>query len=79
MSASEYYEQNQAAIDAAYSEYSFEDENTVQTWAKPYVKLMVISGFMSGSLNNGKYYIEGQKSIVRQEVAVILGNALLQD
>lgn len=76
MSASEYYEQNKSAIDAAYSEYKFEDENTVQTWAKPYVKLMVISGFMSGSLNNGKYYIEGQKAIVRQEVAVILSQAL---
>ena len=79
MSASEYYEQNKAAIDTAYGEYAFEDENTVQTWAKPYVKLMVISGFMSGSLNNGKYYIEGQKSIVRQEVAVILNNALLAE
>ena len=79
MSASEYYEQNKAAVDTAYGEYAFEDESTVQTWAKPYVKLMVISGFMSGSLNNGKYYIEGQKSIVRQEVAVILNNALLAE
>ena len=68
-----YYNSNQSTIDAAYEKLNFADENTVQSWAKPYVRLAVVEyGVISGVQDGNKLYIEGKSEITRQQVAVIL-------
>ncbi len=68
-----YYNTNQSTIDSQYEQLNFADEDTVQSWAKPYVRIAVVEyGIISGVQNGNTLYIEGNTPITRQQVAVIL-------
>ncbi|MBP3480775.1 MAG: S-layer homology domain-containing protein [Clostridia bacterium] len=69
------YNENQEAIDAAYNERGFADEASVSNWAKPYMRLAVVTyGLINGSNDYGVLNLNPKKEITRQEVAVILAN-----
>lgn len=69
------YNANQEAIDAAYNERGFADEANVSNWAKPYMRLAVVTyGLINGSNDYGVLNLNPKKEITRQEVAVILAN-----
>ena len=72
------YNQSKADIDKAYAELGFKDEDSVQGWAKPYVRLATVEyKLISGDdAGDGSLYIKGQASIKRQEAAVILAKYL---
>ncbi len=68
----EYYKENKTVVDAKYNSYKFADESSVQNWAKNYVKVAVYEELFTGSLDNGKYNLNGNKSIKRSEIAAVV-------
>ena len=73
----ELYNENKAAIDKEYEAKGFADESSVQSWAKPYVRLAVVEyELLSGSPADGKLYINGNSNILRQEISVVLAKYL---
>lgn len=76
--ASDIYNESKADIDKAYAELGFKDEDSVQGWAKPYVRLATVEyTLISGDdAGDGNLYIKGNAAIKRQEVAVILSKYL---
>ena len=68
----DYYTANQAKVDSKYASFGFVDEDSVQTWAKPYVRLAVYAEYFSGALNNCKVYINGKANIKRSEIAAVI-------
>ena len=72
------YNDDKANIDKAYAEFKFKDEDSVQSWAKPYVRLAVVTyKLISGDdAGEGGLYIRGKDAIKRQEIAVILAKHL---
>jgi hypothetical protein len=65
-----YYTEYKNNIDMKYNKFTFADESKVSAWAKPYMHIAVGEyELVSGSLANGKYYLNPQKNITRAEVA----------
>ncbi|MDG0814158.1 S-layer homology domain-containing protein [Cohnella rhizosphaerae] len=63
----------QADLDAAAA--YFADWNGLAEWSKPYIAAAFAKGLVTGTVRNGKYYINGASPITRAEVAVLLQNA----
>ena len=73
----ELYNEKKAEIDKEYEAKGFADESSVQSWAKPYVRLAVVEyELLSGSPADGKLYINGNSNILRQEISVVLAKYL---
>jgi len=71
-----YYEANKATVDNYYNTLNFADEDSVQNWAKPYMRLAVFAKYFSGSADNGKNLIRGKDNIKRSEIASVVVNYL---
>lgn len=70
------YTTNPGPYDEAFAKAGFEDEADVSAWAIPYVKVAYYAGFINGADNNGKLYLNPKANITRQEVSVIISNAI---
>ncbi len=51
---------------------SFADQSSVSGWATEYVRWMVGSGMMSGTVKDGKYYLNPKGNAARDECASML-------
>ncbi len=68
-------------IPAAAINTGFEDDDTTEAWAKPYISAAVTAGFVSGRVDlNGNVSFRGSSPITRAEAAVIINKlAALSD
>ncbi len=72
----DYYNRYKNVEDAVYNSIDFVDEAKVASWAKPYMRLAVDFGIMSGSLEKGKLYLKPKGYVTRAQIAVMAAQYL---
>ena len=72
----EYYNCYKNVEDVVYNSIDFVDEAKVASWAKPYMRLAVDFGILSGSLEKGKLYLNPKGHVTRAQIAVMAAQYL---
>lgn len=75
-SGAEYYAKYKNDIDISYNANDFADENKVSEWAVPYIRLAVDYEMLSGSVKEGKLYLNPKAPVSRIQVASMIANYL---